>query len=359
MLFVIAFNGFAERARGAWDRAGARFGKAWVVVPAALLAASILLGLPRPAITRADLGIAPDEIGGRCRTTALTVYDDATAERPISANDYLPFAIASLNAYDMGEPMGFRLSVHSPEWQRIRTVNRPSGLRFDLYHKREPGLLTVVLAYSGSQAFDIGDWHANLAWFTAWLPIPNEYDDARETFRAIRSEAYAAANGDAVTFFATGHSLGGGLAQHIAYAFPCVSAPIFNSSFVVLKYRLAEPFTGVPIVHVYEDFEPVTRLRRLLFVDRATQFYRHYRVKAVDMSEFTHSITGLAVGIARNVVHCQARETCMVPQSDERARRLYCSTYGRNDALCSAQPAAGSPQPATRLNSRTRASAAP
>jgi hypothetical protein len=295
---------------------------------------SVLLGVPRPRITRAELGIAPDEIGGRCVTEPLKVYQAPDAERPVTANEYLPFVIASLNAYDMGEPMGFTLARHSPEWQRLRTVERPTGLRFDVYHRRQPGLLSVMVAYSGSEAHDLGDWHANLSWFTAWLPVRNQYDDARDAFHDIRAEAYAAAGTDKVAFYATGHSLGGGIAQHIAYAFPCVSAPIFNASFVVLKYRLAAPFTGVPIVHIYEDLEPITRLRRLLFVDRETAFYRHFRVTAVDMRSFTHSITGLAVGIARNVVHCQARVDCMVPAEDTRAVAVYCPTFGVTDPSC-------------------------
>ncbi len=309
-------------------------------VAAATLVVCVLLGVPRPKITRADLDIRPTETSSRCTTTKLLYYDRMAAEEPVNANEYLPFAIASLNAYDMGEPMGFTLARHSPEWQRLRTVERPSGLRFDVYHKREPGLLSVLVAYSGSETYDLGDWQANLAWFTAWAPVRNQYDDARDAFRDIRAEAYAAAAGDRVTFIATGHSLGGGIAQHIAYAFPCVSAPIFNSSFVVLKYRLAEPFTGVPIVHIHEHLEPVTRLRRLLFVDKETVYYRYYRVAAVDMREFAHSITGLAVGIARNIVRCQAAAPCMVPADDRRAISIYCPTFGKDEGICQAAVAA-------------------
>ncbi len=311
-----------------------RSARAVAFVGIALAIASLVLGVPRPRISRAELGIAADEAGRRCVTQPLKVYDRPEADRPISANEYLPFVIASLNAYDMGEPMGFTLARHSPEWRRVRTVNQPSGLRFDVYHRREPGSLSVMVAYSGSETYDLGDWHANLAWFTAWLPIQNQYDDARDGFRDVRAEAYAAAGSDTVSFYATGHSLGGGIAQHIAYAFPCVSAPIFNASFVVLKYRLDQPFTGVPIVHIHEDLEPITRLRRLLFVDRETAFYRYFRVQAVDMREFTHSITGLAVGIARNVVLCQATGSCMVDASDRRAIDTYCPTFGLEDQIC-------------------------
>lgn len=310
--------------------------RALAAVAVAIAIICLVLGVPRPRITRADLDIARDEPGRICITQPLTFYERLEAERPVSANEYLPFVIASLNAYDMGEPMGFTLGRYSTEWQRLRTVERPTGLRFDVYHRREPGLLSVMVAYSGSETYDLGDWHANLAWFTAWLPVRNQYDDARDAFRGVRAEAYAAAGGDKVTFYATGHSLGGGIAQHIAYAFPCVSAPIFNASFVVLKYRLAEPFTGVPIVHIHEDLEPITRLRRLLFVDRETEFYRYFRVQAVDMREFTHSITGLAVGIARNVVRCQAAGTCMVSAGDRRAANVYCPTFGHMDEICAA-----------------------
>lgn len=305
-----------------------------VLAAVAASVVSLLLGVPRPRISRAELGIAEGEPGRTCLTAPLKVYDKPESDRPVSANEYLPFVLASLNAYDMGEPMGLTLARHSPEWRRLATIERPTGLRFDVYHRDEADRLAVMVAYSGSETYDLGDWHANLAWFTAWLPVRNQYDDAREAFRMVRDEAYAAARGRKVSFYATGHSLGGGIAQHVAYAFPCVSAPIFNASFVVLKYRLAQPFTGVPIVHIHEDLEPITRLRRLLFVDRETAFYRHFRVRAVDMAEFTHSITGLAVGIARNVVRCQAGHGCMVSLTDRRAFDTYCPTFGARDPLC-------------------------
>lgn len=300
-----------------------------------VLAACFVLGVPRALITRADLAISAQEPGAVCITTPLKVYMKPIDHRVVSANAYLEFAVASLNAYGHdGMPGGFTLARHSPQWGKLKTVKNGSGLSFDVYLKDGPELLSVLIAFRGSDTYDTGDWQANLAWFSAWLPIRNQYDDAREAFIEIRRMAYLLAHGRKVTFFATGHSLGGGIAQHIAYAFPCVSAPIFNASFVVLKYRLAEPFTGVPIVHIYEDLELVTRLRRLLFVDRETMYYRHYRVKAVDMRMFSHSMAGLAVGIARNVVTCQRVSSCMVARDDLRARRLYCPTFGAEDPAC-------------------------
>lgn len=327
--------GSAMSARGTRPKGRAMVRGLGLALAAAALSAFVL-GIPRPRITRAELGAAAPERDRTCVTQPLKVYDRPEADRPVSANEYLPFLLASLNAYDMGEPMGLTLSRHSPEWRRIRTVERPTGLRFDVYHRDEPERLTVMVAYSGSETYDLGDWHANLAWFTAWLPVRNQYDDARDAFRDVRAEGYRAAGRRKVSFLVTGHSLGGGIAQHIAYAYPCVSAPIFNASFVVLKYRLAEPFEAVPIVHIHEDLEPITRLRRLLFVDRETAYYRHFRVRAVDMGEFTHSITGLAVGVARNVVRCQAEGSCMVPIDDRRAFDAYCPTYGGRDPLCAA-----------------------
>jgi hypothetical protein len=54
-----------------------------------------------------------------------------------------------------------------------------------------------------------------------------------------------------------------------------------------------------------------------------------------DKAEFQHSIIGLSVGMARQVLRCQEkRAECPVPATDTRARQLYCQSWGKGTPLC-------------------------
>jgi hypothetical protein len=82
----------------------------------------------------------------------------------------------------------------------------------------------VVVAFRGTDFWSLGDWWANLRWFTRFVPFfPDQYTSvsthlsgefSNELLRRNRS---GETDSDAVVT-ATGHSLGGGLAQHFAYS---------------------------------------------------------------------------------------------------------------------------------------------
>ncbi|MFM9938030.1 MAG: hypothetical protein ACKVP7_00875 [Hyphomicrobiaceae bacterium] len=304
----------------------------------ATLAVAILVAVTlthvRPKVPRSALAIASNETQ-HCEAPPLPVYPKTAYQRRIAANDYLAYAVASLNVYSNGQPKGFTLDKHSPEWKQVGTWDR-SGLAFRVYHREEANRLTVLTVLRGTESLDASDWLANASWLLAWLPISTEYDEARLVFQATRKQAYAAAKGRKVSFITAGHSLGGGIAKHIAYSYPCVSAAVFNSSVVSNQFRLAEPYDKALIVHTYEDLDPLTRLQRIFMAEPDTETYRHYRQDAVsNKQEFQHSMTGLAVGMARQVLTCQEkRAECPVPASDTRARRLYCQSWGKDNPRC-------------------------
>ncbi|HRD76342.1 MAG TPA: hypothetical protein PK264_10425 [Hyphomicrobiaceae bacterium] len=301
----------------------------------ALVALLYGVALLRPKLTMAELGIDAAD-AARCEAPQLPVYVRPGYDRRVAANDYLPYAIAALNVYPDGRPKGFTLDKHSPEWRKIDTRTPSSSLAMDVYHRDTPARLEVLVAFRGTQSLDASDWLANMSWALAWAPIATRYDEARAEFREVRKAAFKTAGTKKVAFIAAGHSLGGGLAQHIAYAYPCVSAAIFNSSFVTNQFRLAEPNTKAQIIHVFEDLDELTRLRRLLFIDKESETYKHYRQDAVnDRVEFQHSMVGLGVGMARQVLRCQEkRAECPVPASETRVRSLYCSSWGKGGPLC-------------------------
>src|SRR4051794_17343986 len=77
------------------------------------------------------------------------------------------------------------------------------------------------------------------------------YDTARSEFRAIRAFVKERLGERDVSYITTGHSLGGGIAQHIAYGFPCVSAVVFDTFFVTNTYYYEQPYEPV-IVHLHD-----------------------------------------------------------------------------------------------------------
>ncbi len=304
----------------------------------AVLVTTVLVGVVlthlRPKVARSTLAIAADETQ-RCEAPKLPNYPKPTYQRRVAANDYLPYAVASLNVYSEGAPKGLTLDKHSPEWRQVGTWDR-AGLAFRVYHRDDPGRLTVLTALRGTETLDVSDWVANASWLLAWLPIETEYDEARLVFQATRKQAYEAAKGRKVGFITTGHSLGGGIARHIALAYPCVTAAVFNSSIVDNRFRLAEPYDTTFVAHTFEDRDELTSIQRLFFADRDTESYKAYKQDAVnDRVEFQHTMTGLAVGMARQVLQCQEkRAECPVPATDTRARQLYCQSWGKGTPMC-------------------------
>ncbi|TKB58827.1 MAG: hypothetical protein E8D49_10540 [Nitrospira sp.] len=110
-----------------------------------------------------------------------------------------------------------------------------SGLYVDVWEREEqPKAIAVV--FEGTNFTSMSDWRANLRWFLRFLPsFEDQYtiaadEVARELYERLATNParyeikvgnaqLLSASGDPIKLVATGHSLGGGLAQHFAYAF--------------------------------------------------------------------------------------------------------------------------------------------
>ncbi len=104
------------------------------------------------------------------------------------------------------------------------------GLYFEVWQSADAPQ-RVVVAFRGTDFTSLKDWKANLRWFMRFVPgIEDQYtlvsrnlsvEFRKELVRRIQSGETAS---EAVVT-ATGHSLGGGLAQHFAYSYRAPGDP--------------------------------------------------------------------------------------------------------------------------------------
>ena len=88
------------------------------------------------------------------------------------------------------------------------------GLEYHVWRRGRCG--EAVIAFRGTDANEIGDWLSNFRWFIA-RRLFDQYDQVQKAVPDIIGKV----NGvgcSARLIVATGHSLGGGLAQHAGYA---------------------------------------------------------------------------------------------------------------------------------------------
>lgn len=143
-------------------------------------------------------------------------------------------AILSAVAYVDGKhPLEQRLS---PSWKKIEFTAEDrsrlfpreliSGLKFDFWSN--PSKRMSVISFRGTNG--LISWHANFHWLMRYLPIKTQYQKVREASSKLVNWIQAK-NGEEFEIFVTGHSLGGGLAQHALYSHKSIKqAFVFNST---------------------------------------------------------------------------------------------------------------------------------
>lgn len=245
------------------------------------------------------------------------VLDDESA----AANRFLPFAAMSTLAYAEDKKCGNKTPkvaagernrleelLHASDWQEnnevewIPACEDDTGLFYRVYTKESDDLMQVVIAFRGT--WGIKDWfYGNLYWLARHLPMENQYSSASKNTQEIID--HFSRSDKPVQFYTTGHSLGGGLAQHALYSHPknILQAIAFDPSSAT-GFREQSPKNQVSacecdslelkgearIYRVYDAYEILANLR----IFHKIFFNPERHIQEVRFSnEASHSMQGL------------------------------------------------------------------
>ena len=191
--------------------------------------------------------------------------------------------------------------------------DRRTSLYFEVWEKKASlDSVEVAVVFRGTHEWK--DWWSNLRWLTRFIPIGwDQYDLTRREIAEVVDRARERnASARVVT---AGHSLGGGLAQHAAYACPDIGQVFaFDSSPVTGFRSIPEPARttnrqDIVIDRVYERGEILSYLRQfvrklvpLSLKDPAITEIR-FNVTKGDLVK-QHSMVKLVSGMARVARDC-------------------------------------------------------
>lgn len=188
-------------------------------------------------------------------------------------------AALSSNSYlSMEQESSCRTSVHEPgtcadylpasEWKIVggNGEDSPSGLAYRIYERSasEGKAAALVFAFRGTQPLS-RDWISNLYLKTS-IPPPQhrEADVAIGAWIAENRPGWNLSTGEGMggeELYAVGHSLGGAVAQYIAYTYPRATAIVFNPSPRTGYGSIAaEDYRNPPVCRMRESYEAVYTL---------------------------------------------------------------------------------------------------
>jgi hypothetical protein len=182
------------------------------------------------------------------REPGRRTYNDPPEKVAVSAHSLWEYAVLSDNVYlttsmaQLAKEEDKACSLNRTErlelrgwdrWQDVPSTElireaEAADLQLEIGAKRSsPPIVAVV--FRGTEAQRLRDWISNFRWFLRFIPgYRDQYVIVSEKVGAavlnkIKADIY---NGGTkyreVQIVSTGHSLGGGLAQHLAYSFPNV-----------------------------------------------------------------------------------------------------------------------------------------
>jgi hypothetical protein len=196
-----------------------------------------------------------------------------------------------------------------------RGIQCVEGLQYQVWRRRDCG--EAVIAFRGSDGGDAGDWISNFRWFIA-RPVFDEYDQVQQAIPGIIDKLVASGCRPR-RILAAGHSLGGGLSQHVAYADPRIDyvyafdpSPVTGFFGVPARARMAA-IKKLGIDRVYESGE-ILSLPRYLASGIFPSSPCRPRVRIVRFATVTvpslierHRIANLTEGLERLAAHGPTR----------------------------------------------------
>jgi len=256
-----------------------------------------------------------------------------------AADRFLPLAAMSTLAYTedkncgnatpkvgVGKRKQLEDLLHARGWQEnndiewVPACEDDTGLFYRIYTKESDDLMQVVIAFRGT--WGIKDWfYGNLYGVVRFLPMENQYSSVRKNMQQIL-EHFSKLN-KPVQIYTTGHSLGGGLAQHALYSYPnnilqaiafdpssatgfgeqspknqvsaceCDSLELKGEARIYRVYDAYEILTNLRIFHKFL-FIPERHIQEVRFPNEASHsmqeltFYLLKKAKRIDSSEYTH-----------------------------------------------------------------------
>ena len=271
--------------------------------------------------SRAALFLAVATTAGCAAAPRLEDYctplpEDVTAEidsaKDETAQKYWAYAVLSNNVYEAaGHP---RIWIDPNKWQAVCDdkqqtkssdceVDKPGkGLEAKTYLRWPDGVNKgqpdeLIFAFRGTTS--ISDWWCgNLG--------DCQYDEA-DSYVKTRLDKYRALY-PTVAIVATGHSLGGGLAQHIAFCVAGATAVAFNTSPRIHKHDCAA-FTSNELTEAEEQSIERTRIVRIHQHAEILSWIRHlfssnnYKDTVYNFSGGSllsrHAMTPLAMGLTK------------------------------------------------------------
>ncbi|SDO94640.1 hypothetical protein SAMN05428967_0642 [Phyllobacterium sp. YR620] len=269
-------------------------------------------------INRDDLAIAVSQ-SGSCVRPAIPSFWRNYRGYPDYDNELISdyfgiYAAYASNVYAPSNRDRFNLKAEIFGWApQGGPIIRPGGFYAELFYKRSPVRLSVMLVIRGKDsAFNLPDLISENTLFTQMINPWDQYRTVRKEFSRIRREAQSGSAGLPVEYIVVGHGLGGGLARHLAAAFPCTAAITFDSTFVSNNRRLAEPYDG-QVVDLFADNDLRSRLAvlpnpRAFF--RISRVHQWYRVRNAGDFSGPAGMQRAAVAMARIPVMCLLRDDC-------------------------------------------------